>query len=383
MNRVKRAYKYRFYPTPEQERQLARTFGCVRYVYNWALGLRSEAYAERGEKLSYADTSAQLTVLKQDPGHAWLGEVSCVPLQQALRHLQAAFGNFLAGRARYPVFRSRRGRQRAEYTRSAFRWDGEQLWLAKQAEPLAIVWSRRFRGQPSTVTVSRDPAGRYFVSLLVEEAIAPKPMVAKAVGVDLGISEVLVTSEGFRSGAPKYLHRYERQLARRQRRLARKCPRSRNWHKARLQVARLHARIGDCRRDFTHKLTTRLVHENQVIAVETLAVTNLLKHATLAKAIAEAGWGELLRQLAYKCAWYGRRLIGIDRWYPSSKRCSGCGVVREALSLAVRAWRCTVCGARHDRDVNAARNILAAGLAVIACGERVSLVPSPGISGAR
>nr|WP_030456250.1 RNA-guided endonuclease TnpB family protein [Herbidospora cretacea] len=362
---VKRAYKYRFYPTLEQAEELARTFGCVRLVYNKALEERTRAYRLEGRSLSYAQSSAALTAWKRTEELSFLNEVSCVPLQQALRHQQAAFTNFFAKRAGYPVFKSRKkSRPSAEYTRSAFRWRDGSLTLAKMNDPLDIVWSRPLPADaaPSTVTVSRDAAGRWFVSILVEEQIAPLSPVDSMVGVDVGISALATLSTGERLANPRHEASRRRKLARAQRALARKSEGSRNWERAKLTVARVHARISDRRRDHLHKVTTRLVRENQVIAVEDLTVANMVKNRSLARAISDAGWRELRSMLTYKAAWYGRELLVVDRWFPSSKLCSACGVVATSMPLDVRDWSCS-CGAAHDRDVNAAKNILAAGLA--------------------
>ena len=369
----KRAYQYRIYPTDEQKQILARTFGCARFVYNWALRLRSDAYYERQERISYHQTSAKLTELKKQPEYAWLNEVSCVPTQQALRHLDKAYRNFFEGRAEYPKFHSRHGEQSAEYTTSAFKWDGKSLTLAKMDEPLDIVWSRPLpQGcKPTTVTVTKDTAGRYFVSILIEEDIKPLPVVNKQVGLDLGLKSMVILSTGEHVGNPQFFRKDEKKLAKAQRRHAKKKKGSKNRAKARLKVARIHARIADRRRDYQHQLSTRIVHENQVICIESLTVKNMLKNHHLAKSISDVGWGEFVRQLEYKAQWYGRTLVKIDKWYPSSKRCSHCGHVLDSLSLDVRFWMCSECHTFHDRDINAAKNVLAAGLAVSACGEAV------------
>jgi putative transposase len=371
--RHKRAYRYRFYPTPEQAAVLARTFGCARYVYNWALRLRTDAFYERQERIGYHEASAALTTLKQHPETAWLNEVSSVPLQQALRHLDSAFRNFFEGRAKYPTFKKKRGRQAVTYASSAFRWEvqARTLTLAKMDAPLDIHWSRAFTGLPSTITLSKDTAGRYFVSFLVEEAIQALPVVNAMMGVDVGLKDVAVLSSGEKIANPQHLRRSERRLTHAQRNLARKQKGSKNREKARLKVAREHARIADQRLDGLHKLTTRLIRENQVICVESLTVKHMVRNHTLAKAISDVGWGELVRQLEYKANWYGRTLAKIDRWYPSSKRCHDCGHVLDSLPLDVRQWTCPECGVRHDRDVNAAKNILAVGLTVNACGEAI------------
>lgn len=369
----KRAYTYRCSPTDAQAAVLARTFGCARFVYNWALRQRTDAYYERHERIGYIELSALLTQLKQQPETAWLNEVSSVPLQQALRHLDSAFRNFFEQRAKYPTFKKKRGKQSASYVNTAFSWDADTktLKLAKMNEPLAIRWSRDFTGTPTTITVSTDTAGRYFVSFLVEEDIAHLPTTTASVGIDLGLKDLAALSTGEQIPNPKHLAKSAHRLKKAQQALARKEKGSKNREKARLKVAREHARIADQRLDGLHKLTTRLIRENQVICVESLAVKNMVRNHALAKAISDVGWGELVRQLEYKANWYGRTLVKIDRWYPSSKRCSVCGYILESLALDVREWTCPQCGTHHDRDINAAQNICAVGLTVLAYGESV------------
>jgi putative transposase len=259
--KLKRAYRYRCYPTTSQRQRLARTFGCARFIYNWALALRRDAFRQRREHVSYRDTSAALTQLKGQPAYSWLNEVSSVPPQQALRHLDKAFQNFFDGRAKYPTFKKKRGRHSAEYTTSAFTWDGSALTLARMPDPLPIRWSRLLPkdARPSTITVSRDPAGRYFVSFLVTEDIAPLPSVTTTVGIDLGLEDVVTLSTGEKTGNERFFGQEEKRLARAQRRHAKKQKGSKNREKARRKVARIHARIADRRRDFQHKLTARLI----------------------------------------------------------------------------------------------------------------------------
>jgi putative transposase len=364
MSGIKRAYRYRFYPTHEQSQILARTFGCVRYSYNWALALRQQTYRETGKGLSYKRLSGALTTLKQQDEMAFLHEVSCVPLQQGLRHLMRAYTNFFEGRALFPQYKKRSDDQAAEYTRSAFTWKDNQLSLAKMSEPLAIVWSRPLPEgtTPSTVTVSRDTIGRYFVSLLIEEDIAPLAPKDNAVGIDLGLKSFVATSDGQIFQNPRYAAQDAKALTRAQRKLSRKQKGSKNREKQRRRVAQIHARIADRRRHHQHQLSTRLIRENQTIVVESLAVKNMMAHPTLSKAIADVGWGEFVSQLEYKAQWYGRTLIKIDRWYPSSKTCSGCDHVLDSLELDVREWDCPKCGAHHNRDENAAKSVLAEGL---------------------
>ena len=367
----KRAYKYRFYPTDEQKKILAQTFGCCRFVYNWGLSTRKTAYFQHGKSLYYNDLAAMLPALKEQ--YPWLRDTSSVPLQQALRHLDRAFVNFFEGRAAYPTFKKKRHEQSATFVSNAFMWDRQALTLAKMYAPLEIVWHRPLpQGcKPSSVTIIKDSANRYFVSILVADDIKPLPMVNQMVGLDLGIKSMVALSTGESVGNPRYFAKDEKRLAKAQRRLAKKKKGSKNRNKARLKVAKIHACIADQRRDYQHKLSTRIAHENQVICVESLAVKNMVKNHSLAKAISDVGWGEFVRQLEYKSQWYGRTLIKIDRFSPSSKTCHACKHVLDSLLLDIREWVCPACGVVHDRDTNAALNILAEGLSAAACGGSV------------
>ncbi len=366
--KTKRAYKYRFYPTVEQEKLLAQTFGCVRFVYNHILRWRTDEYYKNGNSVNYNDASKQLTELKNNSEYQWLKDVSSVPIQQSLRHQQTAFKNFWEGRAKYPTFKKKHSKQSATFAASAFSMKNGQLFIAKSKEPLAIKWSRELPSKPSSITISKDRAGRYFASMLCEFESKPMPIRKKTVGIDLGLKDLFITSEGEKSGNPKYFKRYERKLAYLQRKLAKKQKGSKNRAKARLKVARLHAKIADCRMDATHKASRRLINENQVICVEDLAVKNMVKNPKLAKHIADANWGEFVRQLQYKAEWADRTVSVIDRFFPSSKRCPSCGYVHESLPLSIREWNCPECKTHWDRDIAAAINIKTAGLAGLACG---------------
>jgi putative transposase len=404
---MQKALKYRFYPTSEQENLLKRTMGCTRLVYNRALAIRTEAWYGEKKRVSYSDTSAMLTEWKKQDDLDFLNEVSCVPLQQGLRHLQKAFSNFFDGRAKYPTFKKKRNGGSAEFTKSAFKFKDGQVYLAKCSEPLPIRWSRELPlcASPSTITVKLSPSGRWTVSLLVDIEIEPLPKSPHEIGVDLGVTSLVALSTGEKIANPKGFKTKCAKLKKAQKALSRKQKGSNNRHQARLKVAKVYQEISDARKDFLHKLTTRLVRENQTIAVEDLAVKNMVsqrvgpavrcggpprcstclrvsrleatgepvrvKNRKLALSISDASWGELVRQLEYKCDWYGRTLVKIDRWFPSSKRCGGCGYIVEKLPLNIREWTCPNCGATHDRDVNAAHNILAAGLAVKVCGANV------------
>jgi putative transposase len=370
---VKRAYRYRFYPTPEQAGQLSRTFGCVRYVYNRALAERHRAWFQEQRRVTHAETDRMLTAWKRDPETLWLAEPSKGPLQAALRHLQQAYVNFWEKRAAYPAFKKKgKTTDSATYFRNCFIYRDGKLTLAKQAEPLAIVWSRPLPAgtDPSQVTVSRNSRGQYHVSILVEAVVGELPATSARVGLDAGITSLVTLSTGEKVPNVKYEQRDRERLARAQRDLSRKRKGSANRARARLKVARVHGRIADRRRDHLHKLSTRLVRENQVIVVEDLAVRNMVRNHALARSISDAAWRDLRTMLEYKAGWYGRQVIAVDRFYPSSRTCSACRAVVETLPLDVREWDCR-CGAHHDRDVNAAVNILAAGLAVAACGDGV------------
>jgi putative transposase len=362
---------------------LNRTFGCVRVVWNLTLAWRQARYRDEQASTSYSQASAYLTSLKATEGLSWLNEVSSVPLQQAARHQQAAFASFFAGHARYPRYKSRSGRQSAEFTRSGFRYRDGRLFLAKTGTPLAFAWSwpdiDPASLDPTTVTVSRDPCGRWYVSLAVDVPEPERlPATGAVVGVDLGIKDFAVTSDGEKIKNPQSLARRERSLARYQRRLARCQQGSANRAKARAKVARAHRKVRASRADFLHRVSARLVRDHDMIVIEDLNVKNMLRNRSLAKAISDCGWGEFRRQLEYKAARAGRRLLVIDRFYPSSKTCSACGYRLAELPLSTRTWPCPSCGTRHDRDVNAAKNVLAAGLAVSACGADVRHPRPPG-----
>ena len=248
---------------------------------------------------------------------------------------------------------------------------------------LDIRWSRRFAGQPTTIHVSRTPAGRYYVSFRVDESLPVMPPATGQIGIDLGLTCFAAFSDGSKHQAPRPLRRKMAQLKRAQKALSRKRKGSKNKSKAKLRVAKIHQKIADIRRDDLHQLSTRLIRENQTIAVEDLNVRGMMANHTLAGAIGDSSWSEFARMLEYKSGWYGRRFVRIDRWYPSSKTCSACGVVADSMPLDVRFWSCGACGAGHDRDVNAASNVLAAGLAVIACGDSVRPEPVKTSKGSR
>lgn len=368
---MKLRWTFRCYPTPEQERVLARTFGCCRFVYNRFLAERTAAF-QRGERMNYAQSSAALTKLKRDPDYAWLNEVSSVPVQQSLRHLQAAFRNFFKKRSSYPRFKRKRDKQSAEYTRSAFRFEvGNQRLILASIGRLKVKWSRRVSVEPTTVTVIRTPSGRCYVSMVLDLPPVLLPKTGKSVGTDFGIARLATLSTGERIPNPRYLTKYEHRLKRKQRELARKQKGSRRRERCRVQVANIQEKIANCRRDTINKLAWGLVCRFDTIYVEDLNLRGMVKNHALARSLSDAGIGSAIRAIEAKAAMHGKRVVKIDRFFPSSKLCSSCGTLRSDLPLAVREWHCEACGSIHDRDENAAKNILAAGQAVTARGGSV------------
>jgi putative transposase len=383
-----RVYRFRFYPTATQAEQLEKTFGACRWVYNEGLALRSGAWERHGVNVGFAETCRALTGWRRAAGTAWLQEVSSTVLQQSLRQLDQAYTRFFKRMSKHPKRKEKRtSKDAATYVRTGFRWvehperpGTASVTLAKQAKPLDVRWSRTVPAGllPVRLSVTRDRAGRYFLAVLVEEritvlpaAFAPGSGEPTAVGLDLGLASLATLDDGTKLDHPRLLKRYSERLARLQRELHRKVRGSQNREKVRRRIARLYALIGDVRRDMLDQFTTRLVRENQVLVVEDLSIASLLRpargkgrrrKAKLNRAIRDAAWGELLRQLRYKCEWYGRTLVIVDRFFPSTRRCSACHVKGPKLDVSVREWTCDGCGAAHDRDVNAAVNLRDEGL---------------------
>lgn len=340
----------------------------------------SDAWHQNKERISGYHIQKKITDWKKEDGTAWLKEVSNVPLQQSVNNLEVAFQNFFAKRAAYPKFKKKDSGGSCRFTRFGFRIKGEKVWLAKTKEPLAIQWSRPLpeKAEPSRCTVRLSPSGEWHISFLCDVEIQKLPVIDKHVGLDMGITALVTTSYGEKILSAKSAKQHAMKLAHAQKELARKQQGSKNRQKAKIRVARIHRKISDIRNDQLHKLSTRLVRENQSIAIEDLAVRNMLKNHCLAGSVADLGWHRFKSMLEYKCNWYGRELRVIDRWFPSSKTCHKCGHVVAKQPLNVRQWDCPQCGVSHDRDVNAAINILAVGTTVNACGGTVS--PKRGVS---
>ncbi|WP_446223635.1 RNA-guided endonuclease InsQ/TnpB family protein [Nocardia sp. IBHARD005] len=375
-------YNFRVYPTPGQRTALARAFGCARVVYNDGLAARQ---AVRAAGLPYIKDSALqtqvITTAKKTSERAWLGEVSSVVLVQALSDLHTAYRNFFSSvtgtrkgpKVAAPRFRSRKDtRQSIRLTRNGFslRSNG-RLYAAKIGE-LRVAWSRALPSNPSSVTITRDSAGRYFASFVVVTDDQPLPPTGTEVGIDLGLATFAVLSDGKTIASPRFLRQAERRLRKAQKSLSRKDNGSKNRARARIRVAKAHAGVADTRRDWAHKHSTQIIRDNQAVFVEDLSIKGLAR-TRLAKSVHDAGWGMFTRMLEEKAARYGRYFAKVDRWFPSTRLCSACGVVSDKKPLHVREWTC-MCGTTHDRDVNAAKNVLAAGQAerLNACGGTVS-----------
>jgi putative transposase len=372
-------YRYRLYPTPGQRDMLGRTFGCARVVYNDCLRVRDEAHAA-GNTIS--DTEVQrrvVTVAKRTPERAWLAEVASVALVQACQDARRAYRNWfgsLSGKRKgrkvgHPAFRRKHHRQSIRLTRNGFSLHGERLYVAKVGD-IRVEWSRLLPSVPSSVTVIREPDGRYYASFVVERETAPLPACDREVGIDLGLANLAVTSDGEVIGNPRFLRAAGRRLARAQRALCRKQKGSANRTKARRRVAVLHRKVRETRLDHAHKTALRLVRDNQAVYAEDLRVSGLAR-TKLAKSVHDAGWSQLVRLVEEKAAQYGRTFRRVGRFEPTSQVCSACGVKDGPKPLSVRTWTCDACGTVHDRDVNAARNVLAAGRAdsLNACGGQV------------
>jgi putative transposase len=367
---VQLRYSYRLYPGPAQRAALARAFGCARVVFNDALAARQAAHEAGDPYISDAEMSKRLTAAKSTPERAWLGEVSSVVLQQALADLNRAYRNFFGSvtgkrtgpRAGQPRFRSRKdSRQSVRFTaNSRFKvLDNGKLRLPKVGD-VPVRWSRALPAAPASVTVIRDAAGRFFASFVVQVTPQPLPVTGRECGIDLGLSHFAVLDDGTKVGAPRFLRRAEKKLKRAQKGLSRKQRGSNNRNKARAVLARAHARVADARRDFHHKLSTVIIRENQAVSVEDLAVKGLAR-TRLARSVHDAGWSAFVAMLEYKAMLYGREFGKIGRFEPTSQVCSACGVKDGSKPLSVREWTCAACGTALDRDVNAAKNILALG----------------------
>lgn len=369
---VTKSYKFRLYPTAAQEELICRFFGAARFVYNEALAYRRKLYAEAGKTVGKFDLIKRLPELKRL--YPWLKDADSTALQASVENLDAAYGNFFRGlkhgkKVGYPAFKSKKSARQAYCSKSApsIHITEKHIKLPKLGKVKCRI-SKQIEGRILRATVSQNPSGKYFVSVCCTDVdIKPLPKTGATVGIDLGIKHLAVTSDGLKFANNKYLLKSEHRLAKAQRQLSRKPKGSRRREKQRIKVARLHEKVHNQRQDDIHKLTTGLINSYDIICIEDLAAANMLRNHRLAKAVGDAAFAEIRRQLQYKCGWYGKQLVVIDRFYPSSQACSCCGYKNTAVKdLSIRQWTCPSCGVVHDRDINAAKNILKEGLRLLA-----------------
>jgi len=353
---IRKAFRYRLYPTAEQEQALAVQFGHARFVWNWALALRKATYKETGKGIGYYELKRQATALKYQAETEWLKGVDSQVVQAKIQDLERAYKNFFEKRAKFPRFKSKRDGQSIRYPQR-FKFDENFTYLPKVGW-VKTKFHRSLEGRPKNVTVSKTKSGKYFVSIQCEVEMIEQPARGGEIGIDLGVKSFLATSEGWKRDNPRHLQQAEKRVKRLQRQVSRRIKGSAGREKARALLARQHEKVANQRLDFLHKLSTSLVGSYGLIGMEDLNVRGMVKNRRLAKAISTTGWGTFRMMLEYKGEWYNSYVHKVDRFFPSSKKCSSCGYVLDELPLSVREWQCPDCGTIHDRDINSAINIL-------------------------
>ena len=369
MRKINRTFRFRLYPNREQTELLSRHFGCSRFVYNYFLNQRKEQYKFTGKSDNYYAQAKALTTLKKQEETAWLKEVNAQTLQFAIRSLEAAYNNFFKKRTKFPKFKSKHSKDSFTVPQFASITDN-RLFIPKFTEGIKCRVHREIKGKIGKVTITKTPSGKYFVSVFTEEDyINPLEKTGKSVGVDMGLKDLLVTSEGETFKNNRYTRRYEIKLAKAQRHLSRKKKGSRGFENQKLKVARLHEKISNSRVDYLHKCSISLVRRYDTICIEDLNVKGMTKNHHLSKSITDVSWGKFISMLTYKAEWNGKKVVKVDRYFPSSQTCHVCGHINKQIKdLSVREWECPNCHTRHDRDVNAAINILRIGLNNISAG---------------
>ena len=358
---INKTYKFRIYPTAKQEILLAKHFGCTRWVYNYFLNERKEQYQKSKKSSNYYAQAKTLTEIKKNEENQWLKEVNSQTLQFALRSLDTAFLNFFRGNTQFPKFKSKKHKNTFTIPQFGTIEEG-RINIPKFKDGIKVKLHREVRGKIGKMTITKTPTGKYYVSIFTEQVIEELPKSNKQVGIDLGLKDFAITSDGKKFKNNRYTKKYANQLKKAQQHLSRKQKGSNGFEKQKLKVAKIHEKIANCRLNTLHKVSKKLVSEYDVIVCEDLNVKGMVKNHRLSKHIADASWGNFITLLQYKCNWYGKELIKVNRFYPSSKVCGECGWINQNLKLSDREWTCSSCGIVHDRDVNASRNILKEGL---------------------
>ena len=363
---IYKSYKYRLYPSPEDKELLSLHFGHCRFVYNYFLKEKQEFYLKNKKTLNYNNCSQALTTLKKQKEYVWLKDVNSQSLQQSLKNLETAFGKFFSKKSKFPKFKRKDGNNSFNVPQNVA-IKSDKIYIPKFRNGIKFVKHRPLKGKICSATISKKPSGKYYVSILTEQnIIIPDTIdVTKAIGIDLGIKDFAITSDGKRYPNLKFQKKYQSKLSKLQKHFARKQKGSNRKEKLRIKIAKLHEKITNSREDMRHKLSSSLLNKYDVICLETLAVKNMMQNHKLAYAIADVSWNSMIQKLEYKAAWKGKKIIKIDHFYPSSKTCHNCGYINQNLSLKDRTWECPQCGTVLDRDVNAAKNILTRGLTIL------------------